>query len=142
MKTHHMLGLVSFAVLAVTAAGAAEGQKITVTDVNQIVAANPLGDEPVKFTPAAQIGNVGILAGEVRKIKLHTHEAEDHIVYVVRGRAAARLGDETREVGPGTLISISKGVPHSFEQKGSEPFIILVNATPGWNPLKDTKFFE
>jgi len=61
---------------------------------------------------------------------------------VVRGKATARLGDETREVGPGDLISIPKRVHHSFEQKGGDPFVILVNATPGWDPLKDTRYLE
>ena len=56
---------------------------------------------------------------------------------MVRGRAVARLGDEIREVGPGDLISITKRVPHSFEQKGPRLSMILVNATPGWDPLKD-----
>lgn len=67
-----------------------------------IVGPDFLGDRPVKFAPAAaQIGNVGILAGQVKRIRLHTHELEDHVVYVVRGQATARLGDERREVGPG-----------------------------------------
>ena len=56
--------------------------------------------------------NVGILAGQVKRIRLHTHELEDHVVYVVRGPATARLGDERREVGP------------------------------AWEPLNDTKFLE
>ncbi|MGH7349270.1 MAG: cupin domain-containing protein [Candidatus Rokuibacteriota bacterium] len=124
------------------AASAAEAPKITVTNVDQIVTPDFLGDKPVKFAPAAQISNVGILAGQVKKIRLHTHEFEDHVVYVVRGSATARLGDERRDVGPGDLISIPKRVPHSFEQKGAEPFVILVNATPGWDPLKDTRYLE
>jgi mannose-6-phosphate isomerase-like protein (cupin superfamily) len=127
--------------LAATATGA-EAPRITVTNVDTIVTPDFLGDKPVKFAPAVQISNVGILAGQVKKIRLHTHELEDHVVYVVRGRAAARLGDEMREVGPGDLVSIPRRVPHSFEQKGPEPFVILVNATPGWDPLKDTRYFE
>lgn len=129
-------------VLAVVAARAAEAPKITVTNVDKIVTPDFLADKPVKFAPAAQISNVGILAGQVRKIRLHTHELEDHVVYVVRGTAMARLGDESRDVGPGDLISIPKRVQHSFEQKGAEPFVILVNATPGWDPLKDTRYLE
>ena len=124
------------------AAGAADAPKITVTHIDKIVTPNFLGEAPVKFAPAAQVSNVGILAGQVKKIRLHTHELEDHVVYVVRGTATARLGDEMREVGPGEIISIPKRVPHSFEQKGSEPFVILVNATPGWEPLKDTRYLE
>ena len=129
--------------LAATAAGASGNvPKITVTNVDQIVGPDFLGDKPVKFTPAAQVSNVGILAGQVKKIRLHTHEMEDHVVYVVKGRALARLGDERREVGPGDLIAIPKRVPHSFDQKGDQAFVILVNSTPGWDPLKDTRFLE
>lgn len=123
-------------------AAAADAPKITVTSVDKVVTPDFLGDKPVKFAPAAQIANLGVLAGQVKKIKLHTHEMEDHIVYVVRGKAKARLGDEQREVGPGDLIAIPKRVPHSFDQIGSEAFVILVNATPGWDPLKDTRFLE
>jgi mannose-6-phosphate isomerase-like protein (cupin superfamily) len=123
-------------------AAAADAPKITVTSVDKVVTPDFLGDKPVKFAPAAQIANLGVLAGQVKKIKLHTHEMEDHIVYVVRGKAKARLGDEQREVGPGDLIAIPKRVPHSFDQIGSEAFVILVNATPGWDPLTDTRFLE
>ena len=133
--------LVGTLVVVGSAAGA-EAPKITVTNVDKIVGADFLGDKPVKFAPAAQISNVGILAGQVKKIRLHTHDLEDHVVYVVRGQATARLGDDRREVGPGDLISIPKRVPHSFEQKGAEAFVILVNATPGWDPLNDTKYLE
>jgi mannose-6-phosphate isomerase-like protein (cupin superfamily) len=127
---------------AATTPGAAEAPKITVTNVDRIVTPEFLGDKTVKFAPAAQIANLGVLAGQVKKIRLHTHELEDHVVYVVRGRARARLGDEQREVGPGDLLAIPKRVPHSFDQIGAEPFVILVNATPGWDPLADTKFLE
>jgi quercetin dioxygenase-like cupin family protein len=136
-----MLCLLTAGGLGATA-GAAEAPKITVTNVDQVVTPDFLGDKPVKFVPAAQVSNVGILAGQVKKIRLHTHELEDHVVYVVRGKATARLGDELRDVGPGDLISIPQRVPHSFAQKGAEPFVILVNATPGWDPLKDTRYLE
>lgn len=142
MKKHLTLAVCLLAGLVLAGAGAAEAPKITVTNVDQIVTPDFLGDRPVKFAPAAQISNVGILAGQVKKIRLHTHELEDHVVYVVRGRATARLGDERREVGPGDLIAIPKRVPHSFDQLGAEPFVILVNSTPGWDPLKDTRFLE
>jgi quercetin dioxygenase-like cupin family protein len=137
-----------FLILAVclltgVAAATADAPKITVTNVDRIVTPDFLGDKSVKFAPAAEIANMGILTGQIKKIKLHTHELEDHIVYVVRGKAKARLGDEQREVGPGDLIAIPKRVPHSFDQIGNEAFVVLVNAPrPGWDPLKDTKFLE
>ena len=136
-----LVGSTLLVALAVTASEA-QAPKITVTNVGQIVGPDFLGDKAVKFAPAAEVSNVGILAGQVKKIRLHTHEFEDHVVYVVRGRALARLGDERREVGPGDLIAIPKRVPHSFDQQGDEQFVILVNATPGWDPLKDTRYLE
>lgn len=141
MTAHRTLILLTLA-LGATVASAADAPKITVTNVDQLVTPDFLGDKPVRFVAAAQISNVGILTGQVKNIRLHTHELEDHVVYVVKGRAMARLGDQTREVMPGDIISIPKRVPHSFEQKGGEPFIILVNSTPGWDPLKDTRFLE
>lgn len=141
MLRNVLVGSTMLVALAATATGA-EAPKITVTNVKQIVVPGFLGDKPVKFAPAAQISNVGILAGQVKKIRLHTHEFEDHVVYVVQGRAMARLGDERREVGPGDLITIPKRVPHSFDQQGEEQSVILVNATPGWDPLKDTRYLE
>ena len=142
MKRAAFLSAVIVLLGAVSGVIAADAPKITVTNVDQIVTPGFLGDAPVKFAPAAQISSVGILAGQVKKIRLHTHEMEDHVVYVVRGQATARLGDEKRDVGPGDLISIPKRLPHSFEQKSAEPFVILVNATPGWDPLKDTRYLE
>jgi hypothetical protein len=59
---------------------AADAPGITVTNVDKIVRPGFLGDARVKFAPAAQISNVGILAGQVKKIRLHTHEFEDHVV--------------------------------------------------------------
>ena len=140
--TRMLLGSITLLVALVPAASEAQAPKITVTNVSQIVGPEFLGDKPVKFAPAAQISNVGILAGQVKKIRLHTHELEDHVVYVVKGRALARLGDERREVGPGDLVTIPKRVPHSFDQQGAEAFVILVNATPGWDPLADTRYLE
>jgi mannose-6-phosphate isomerase-like protein (cupin superfamily) len=141
-----MTRLTTLVVCLLAAAGAALASgavpTITVTNVDRIVGPDFLGDKPVRFAPAAQVSNVGIQAGQVKKIRLHTHELEDHVVYVVRGRALARLADERREVGPGDLIAIPKRVPHSFDQKGEEPFVILANSTPGWDPLKDTRFLE
>jgi quercetin dioxygenase-like cupin family protein len=141
MRRSVLIAITVLVGMAATAT-AAEAPKITVTNVKQIVGPDFLGDKPVKFAPAAQISNVGILAGQVKKIRLHTHEFEDHVVYVVAGRAMARLGDDRREVGPGDIITIPKRVPHSFDQQGEEQFVLLVNATPGWDPLKDTRYLE
>jgi mannose-6-phosphate isomerase-like protein (cupin superfamily) len=39
---------------------------------------------------------------------------EDEIYYVLAGRGAVTVGDETRDVGPGSLIFVAATVPHRF----------------------------
>jgi uncharacterized RmlC-like cupin family protein len=44
-----------------------------------------------------------------------------------------RLGDETREFGPGSFICVPPGVVHTFSNPGSEPVRALNFNTPaGW----------
>ena len=40
---------------------------------------------------------------------------EDEVYYVVSGRATVRVADETRAVGPGSVIYVAAGVHHRFE---------------------------
>ena len=84
MRSGIVLKSLVVGVLVAGSATAADAPKITVTNVDKVVTADFLGDKPVKFAPAAQTGNLGILAGQVKTIRLHTHELEDHVVYVVR----------------------------------------------------------
>src|SRR5699024_164633 len=39
---------------------------------------------------------------------------EDELYYVVRGRARITVGEETRDVGPGSLVFVAAEVPHRF----------------------------
>jgi mannose-6-phosphate isomerase-like protein (cupin superfamily) len=39
---------------------------------------------------------------------------EDELYYVVRGRGRVTVGDESRDVGPGTLVFVAATVPHWF----------------------------
>ena len=54
----------------------------------------------------------------------HTNAVE-HEQYVLRGRGRIELGDEVHEVGPGDVVFIPAGVPHSYASIGEEPFEFL-----------------
>jgi len=41
---------------------------------------------------------------------------EDELYYVVTGRGAITVGDETRPVGPGSLVFVAAHVPHRFHE--------------------------
>jgi quercetin dioxygenase-like cupin family protein len=51
--------------------------------------------------------------GEGGGMPRHTNTVE-HEQYVLRGRARIRIGDETHDVGPGHVLYIPAGTPHSY----------------------------
>jgi quercetin dioxygenase-like cupin family protein len=133
-------------VVAASLAWASEGS-IRVTSVDAILQQNPLqaGGPTAKVVGSSRAGNSELQIIEMSKIKLHHHDQEDHIVYVARGRGILRMGEkgqETREVKPGDILNLPRGVPHGFETQGDENLVLLVVATAGWKPLEDTKFYE
>ena len=75
------------------------------------------------------------------KIPKHMHPKENHFVYIYKGRAKGTVGDVTAEVGPGQLVAIPAGVPHSFERIGDTPVEIILFSSPPFIP-GDTVFLE
>ena len=68
------------------------------------------------------------------EIPMHVHPKENHFVYIFKGRAKGTVGDVTAEVGPGQLIAIPAGVPHSLERIGDTPVEIILFSTPPFMP--------
>jgi mannose-6-phosphate isomerase-like protein (cupin superfamily) len=133
-------------IVATSPAWAGEGS-IRITSVDALLQQHPLqaGGPTATVVGSSRAGNSELQVIEMSQIKLHHHDQEDHIVYVARGRGILRMGDkgqETREVKPGDLINLPRGVPHGFEKQGAENLVLLVVATAGWKPLEDTKFHE
>jgi mannose-6-phosphate isomerase-like protein (cupin superfamily) len=58
------------------------------------------------------------------------HLAEDHVFYVLNGRATARVGDDLFEVGPGDALYVPKNTLHNFAIVGGEVFRIAVVFAP------------
>lgn len=54
---------------------------------------------------------------------------EDELYYVVSGRGAISVGDETRDVNPGSLVFVAASVPHRFKDI-TERLVILVAFGP------------
>ncbi len=63
----------------------------------------------------------------------HRHEVLHDMFYVLDGTLTVRLGDETRELGPGTFVCVPPGVVHTFSNPGTTPVRFLNFNTPaGW----------
>ena len=59
------------------------------------------------------------------RIPLHTHPI-DEVIVIDEGRAAVRLGDETRKVGPGTVVFIPANTAHGTTNETAEPIRLHV----------------
>lgn len=73
-----------------------------------------------------RVDTLAIITEEIApgdRIPLHTHDV-DEVITILDGTADTRLGDETRRVGPGTLIFIPAGVPHGTANAGAGPLQI------------------
>ncbi|MGQ0662644.1 MAG: cupin domain-containing protein [Pseudomonadota bacterium] len=138
------LALATAASLVLAASVQAQEPKITVMNLDEILQQNPLqtGGPTARVSGSTKAGNSEMQILTMSKIRLHHHEQEDHIVYVLRGTATARLGDQTREVKPGDMLNIPRFARHGFEKKGDQDIVLLVVATAGWKPLEDTKFHD
>jgi mannose-6-phosphate isomerase-like protein (cupin superfamily) len=61
----------------------------------------------------------------------HRHERLHDMFYVLEGTLTVTLGDETRELGPGTFVCVPPGVRHTFSNPGDAPVRFLNFNTPG-----------
>ncbi len=54
------------------------------------------------------------IMGEGGGMPRHTNTVE-HEQYVLKGRAHVTIGDDTHEVGPGSVLYIPAGAPHDYQ---------------------------
>ncbi len=60
----------------------------------------------------------------------HAHALEDHIFYVLSGRATAKVGDEIHCLEPGDALWIPRGETHDFNVVGGETFRVIAIFAP------------
>src|SRR3989454_461092 len=54
----------------------------------------------------------------------------DQIIYVVEGEAIVRIDEREHRTGPGSLVTIPKGVHHHVRDPGATLFLLTVYAPP------------
>jgi mannose-6-phosphate isomerase-like protein (cupin superfamily) len=65
--------------------------------------------------------------------KVHAHEGEDKIYYVLDGRGSFVVGDETLELSRGQIVLAPAGAPHGVKNAGGQRLTLLVFMTPNPN---------
>ena len=76
--------------------------------------------------PDLSVGLYVLAAGEPDRQRPHT---EDEVYYVISGRGRVTVGDEDRDVGPGSIVFVATAVPHRFHDI-TEDLTLLVAFGP------------
>jgi len=108
--------------LGLLVAAAAEGQLV---DSEEILAERPAdppgGATVVEVLRGEQAStNVWRISGEM---PAHLHRAHEEVIVVRSGRARARVGDRTVELGPGDVLLVPKDTVHGARTIGEEPLV-------------------
>ena len=61
----------------------------------------------------------------------HRHERMYDMFWVLEGILTVRVGDDTRDAGPGTFVCVPPGTLHTFANDGDAPVRFLNLSTPG-----------
>ena len=72
--------------------------------------------------PDLSVGLYVLAAGEVDRQGPHT---EDEVYYVIAGRGRVTVGDDARDVGPGSIVFVAAGVPHRFHDITEELTLLV-----------------
>jgi mannose-6-phosphate isomerase-like protein (cupin superfamily) len=62
--------------------------------------------------------------------RLHVHENEDELFYVLEGEHVFQVGDQEFQAGPGGLVFAPRGVPHAQRRLAPRTGRILVLTSP------------
>jgi mannose-6-phosphate isomerase-like protein (cupin superfamily) len=75
--------------------------------------------------------NCGIYFLEAGSKDMQAPHDEDEVYVVLAGKARMRLGEEEREVGPGSLLYVGATTEHSFFQVDEDmTLLVMFAATP------------
>lgn len=138
----------ALSLLAGSPAWSAEN-RIEVRNIDSIIRNNPLspGGPTASIVEFIRAGAsvIGVLV--MSKNRLHHHEAQDHVLYLVRGYGVAKIENasgqiETRPIKPGDIFSLPRGLKHGFEKSGDEDLVFLVVSTPLPQGVEETTYHE
>jgi mannose-6-phosphate isomerase-like protein (cupin superfamily) len=63
--------------------------------------------------------------------RLHVHEREDELFYVLEGEHVFQVGEREHRAGPGDLVFAPRGIPHSQRRAVPREGRTLVLTSPG-----------
>ncbi len=76
---------------------------------------------------------VSTLAPHTQGPPQHLHGRHDEGFYVISGTARFISGDDVYDAPAGSLVVVPPGVPHTFENPGDEPMMMLSTFSPSFH---------
>lgn len=123
-----------FSFATVTMVRAADTTEQLITQVDDILKANPLrADEKVQLVTIAQDDTVSVLVARIvegAEIKPHFHKTHDETVYFIKGTGQQMVNDKWVDVKPGSIHFNPMTKVHSTKNTGSGELVIISIFTP------------
>ncbi len=92
-------------------------------------------EEVMRVTALTETAERTVNVVQVRgTVKSHRHRRSDETVTLLRGSGAFALGGQSRKAGPGDVIFIPRGTPHSYSHEGEGESILVSVFTPRFRP--------
>ncbi|NML54060.1 cupin domain-containing protein [Streptomyces sp. R302] len=74
--------------------------------------------------------SVGLYALDAGELDPQSPHAQDEVYFVVSGRAAITVGEETTQVARGSVVYVPAGVPHRFHHISEDLRVLVVFSPP------------
>ena len=63
-------------------------------------------------------------------VRRHNHEHTEQVMLILEGKVAMTIGDETRELGPGDVCVVNRGVEHELHSADGVTFVEALGPVP------------
>ena len=96
------------------------------------------GIDPYEFVDGVRLHAIGgdqVLLCRVRydagkQVRRHAHDHSEQLMAVIEGLVTMTVGDETRELGPGDVVCVNRGVEHELYSERGVTFFEALSPVP------------
>jgi quercetin dioxygenase-like cupin family protein len=65
-----------------------------------------------------------------KQVQRHAHEHTEQLMAVIEGSVTMTIGDETRDLGPGDVVCVNRGIEHELYSEGGVTFFEALAPVP------------
>lgn len=65
-----------------------------------------------------------------KEVPRHAHEHTEQVMFVLEGSVTMTVGEETRELGPGDVVCVNRGIEHELHSEGGVTFMEALAPVP------------